>query len=306
MQKIILKDYEGNDIHTYIYEQKGDLKGVIHIIHGAAEHFARYGVFAEFLNDAGYLVIGCDMLGHGLSTNTHEYVHFGDKNQDILAFESIVLVKEYIEENYPGQEVLLLGHSMGSFLARKMLIDYPDFYSKAIISSTCFFPQIVTVSGNFLAKLISFFKSPSYVSMFLENMGNSGNPIKARKKGIIGDNNAEWLSRDEETVNYYTNCDMCGQPFTAGSYIAVSNWVKFVNSKRNINLGNKETPILFITGSNDPLGDYGKGIQRLYETFKNLGYKNVEIEIYPEARHELLNEINRQEVYKRLLDFYQN
>ncbi|HPJ24375.1 MAG TPA: alpha/beta hydrolase, partial [Bacillota bacterium] len=92
MEKIILKDYQDHSIHVYIYRPEGEIKAIVHVIHGAAEHFARYGLFAEFLNKHGYLVIGCDFLGHGLSTDTLEYVHFADKDGDLVAYESILLV----------------------------------------------------------------------------------------------------------------------------------------------------------------------------------------------------------------------
>ncbi len=110
MEKIVLKDYQDNPIHVYIYKPEGEIKGIVHIIHGASEHFARYGLFCEFLSKHGYIAIGSDLLGHGLSTKTLDYVHFADKNGDILAYESVLLVKEYIEKEYPNKFKFVLGH----------------------------------------------------------------------------------------------------------------------------------------------------------------------------------------------------
>ncbi|MDD4000995.1 MAG: alpha/beta hydrolase [Bacilli bacterium] len=100
MKQFSLEDYQGNPIHIYKYEPEGEIKAVVQIIHGASEHFARYGLFSEFLAKNGYLVLGCDIIGHGLSTDNYDAVHFADKLGDILAYESVLLVKEYIEKNY--------------------------------------------------------------------------------------------------------------------------------------------------------------------------------------------------------------
>lgn len=299
----MLKDYKKNNIHVYIYEPEGDIKGVVHIIHGASEHFARYGLFCEYLNKHGYVAIGCDFLGHGLSTDTLDYVHFADKDGDILAYESVVLVKEYIETNYPKQDVFILGHSMGSFLARKMILDFPDFYKKAVISGTAFVPQMVVNMGILLAKIIRFFKGPKYVSRLIQNMGIDANPKKMRKDGIITGIDEEWLTRDKEIQQYYHNSNMCGQPFTVQANIDLFRWISFINQKKNIANGNKEQPIFLISGEKDPLSNYGKDITKLYETMQQLGYQNVSMKLYPDSRHEVLNELSKDEVYEDVLQF---
>lgn len=304
MEKIILKDYQNNDIHVYIYKPENEVKAVVHILHGASEHFLRYGVFAEFLNKNGYLVIGCDFLSHGLSAKTLDYVHFADKDGDILAYESVVLVKEYIEKNYADKDVYILGHSMGSFLARKLILDFPSFYKKALISGTAFVPQFVVTAGSLLIKTIRLFKGPKYISKLIQNMAIDANPNKMRKDGIITGINEEWLTRDPEIQQYYANSNMCGQPFTIQANLDMFKWMSFVNNKKNIDSGNKEMPIYFMSGAKDALSNYGKDIESLYKQFQNLGYKNVLMKLYPECRHEILNELIKDEVYKDILEFY--
>ncbi len=303
MEKIILKDYQENPIHVYLYQPDTKIKGIVHVVHGASEHFARYGLFAEFLNANGYLVIGCDFLGHGLSTETLDYVHFADKNGDILAYESVVLVKEYIEENYKDYDVFLIGHSMGSFLARKLILDFPNFYKKAVISGTAFSPKIVVAMGSFLIKVIKLFKGPKYVSKLIQNMAIDANPNKMRKDGIISGIDEEWLTRDTEIQQYYKNSNMCGQPFTIQANLDMFQWVKFVDNKKNINSGNKEMPLYFMSGNNDPLSNYGEDIKKLLKVMQDLGYKDVQMKLFPECRHEILNELIKDEVYKEMLDF---
>lgn len=303
MEKIVLKDYQENPIHVYIYKPEGEIKGVVQLIHGASEHFARYGLFAEFLTKNGYLVIGCDFLGHGLSTETLDYVHFADKNGDILAYESVVLVKEYIEENYKEKDVFVIGHSMGSFLARKLVLDFPDFYKKAIFSGTNYTPKMLIFVGSFLIKFIRLFKGPKYVSKLIQNMAIDSNPNKMRKDGIITGINEEWLTRDVEIQQYYHNSKMCGQPFTIQANLDLFQWVGAVSDKKNLNQGNKETPIYLMSGAKDPLSNYGEQIHQLYKVMQDLGYQNVQMKLYPECRHEILNELLKDEVYNDMLNF---
>lgn len=303
MEKIVLKDYQENPIHVYIYKPEGKIKGVVHVIHGASEHFARYGLFAEFLNQNGYLVIGCDFLGHGLSTENLEYVHFADKDGDILAYESVVLVKEYIEENYPKNDVFIIGHSMGSFLARKMILDFPDFYKKAVISGTAYVPQMVVSAGSFLIKVIRLFKGPRYVSKLIQDMSIDANQKKMRKDGIISGINEEWLTRDTDIQQYYKNSNMCGQPFTIQANLDMFQWMSFVNKSKNLNTGKKDMPIYFMSGKNDALSNYGKDIEKLVNVMKKLGYTDIQMKLYPECRHEILNELIKDEVYRDILNF---
>ncbi len=303
MEKIVLKDYQDNSIHVYIYPPVGEILGVVHVIHGASEHFARYGLFAEFLNKAGYLVIGCDFLGHGLSTENLEYVHFADKDGDILAYESVVLVKEYIEKNYPKQDIYLVGHSMGSFLARKMILDFPDSYKKAVISGTAYVPQMVVTMGSLLIKIIRLFKGPKYVSKLIQDMSIDANQKKMRKDGIISGINEEWLTRDTDIQQYYKNSNMCGQPFTIQANLDMFQWMSFVNNLKNLNMGKKDMPIYFMSGANDALSNYGKDIEKLVTAMKKLGYSSIQMKLYPECRHEILNELIKDEVYQDILNF---
>jgi alpha-beta hydrolase superfamily lysophospholipase len=303
MKQFTLEDYQKNKIHIYQYEPEGEIKGVVQIVHGASEHFARYGIFSEFLNKQGYLVLGCDIIGHGLSTDNYDFVHFADKNGDLLAYESVLLIKEYIEKNYPNQEYFLIGHSMGSFIARKLVLDFPDFYKKVVISGTAHPPKAIINIGIALTKIIKFFKGPKYVSQLIQNMGIDANHKKMRKDKIISGINEEWLTRDELIQQYYQKSNMCGQPFTVSANLDMFKWLKFVNDKQAIKSGKLTLPHLFISGGHDPLSDYGKQIVKLVDKMKEYGYENISMKIYPEARHEVLNEINKDEVFNDILKF---
>ena len=159
METKILYDSRNNPIHLYHYVSKQPtIHGVVHLIHGASEHFARYGMYADFMNKSGYHVIGIDFLAHGLSSSNLSTVHFADTLGNQIAYEGITLTQEAIKEWYPTLPVFLVGHSMGSFLARKAIIEKPTFYEKVILSGTAFVPRLLSGFGLFLCDVIQLFK----------------------------------------------------------------------------------------------------------------------------------------------------
>lgn len=305
MDTFYLEDSRKHKLQLYVYPAKSEAKAVVHVLHGASEHFARYGLFAEFMNDHGFHVVGIDFLAHGLSADTHAFVHYADKDGDVLAYEGVTLTQAYIKEHYPNLPVYLLGHSMGSFLARKALIDTPDYYQKAVISGTAFVPGMLSAVGGLLCSIIALFKGPKAVSPLIQGMAIDANPTKMRKDGIIGKRDVEWLTKDEAVQNYYESSPMCGQPFTVAANRDMFRWLSYVNKKSNIAKGNIQVPLLFITGKNDALGGYGKDVERLVETFKSLGYANVALKIYENDRHEVLNETDKDVVWNDCLSFLQ-
>lgn len=303
MKQFVLKDSHENDIHTYLYEPKQKPMGVIQIIHGASEHFARYGLFAEYLTDNNYLVVGNDILGHGLSTDTLDYVHFSDNAGDDLAFEGVVLIKNWIEKEYPDLPKYILGHSMGSFLARLMVLKYPDDYDKAIFSGTAAPAKSLLFFGKTLTSLIRLFKGPQYISKLVQDIGIDSNQKRMRKDKIISGDNEEWLTRDKKIQEYYKHSPMCGQPFTVQANHDLFNWIIASNKISDIKKANLEQPIFFISGGHDPLANYGSQIKNLVNKMRQLGYTSIDLKIYPEARHEVLNETNKLEVFNDVLDF---
>lgn len=307
MQKLILHDSANNDIHVYLYEPaEKPYKGIVHIIHGASEHFARYGLFAEFLNQNGYAVIGADLLGHGLSTPTTDYVHFADHNGGELAFESVTLVKDYIAQNFAGLPAYLLGHSMGSFLARLTILRYPDFYKKAVISGTAYMPKFMMGAASLLGSLIRAFKGPRAISPLMNQMGMEAFNPKMVKDGLIPKDGLpeQWLTKNVEIQQYYHDSPMCGQPFTVAAYCDLTGWLKVINNYANIKKGNLDMPLFFFSGALDPVSNYGKEVEKLVSDFMRAGYKSVVLKLFANDRHEVLNELDNQTAYHDVLDFF--
>lgn len=306
MEHFIINDQYNNDIHTYLYTPKNEAIGVVQIIHGASEHFARYGLFAEFLSKNNYIVIGHDIIGHGLSTKTLDYVHFADQSGDQVAFQTIELVKAWMDKHYGQLPHYLLGHSMGSFLARKMILSHPIAYQKAIISGTAYPAKALIAFGKCLTATIRLFKGPKYVSKLVQDIGIDSNPKKMKKDKIISGNNEAWLTRDKAIQDYYKHSPMCGQPFTVQANHDLFQWIADCNRISTIKKGNHHLPIFLISGGHDPLSNYGKQICKLANKLRSLGYDQIKCKLYPEARHEILNETNKKEVYHDILNFIKN
>ncbi len=298
MKKLTLKDSMENEIHIFLYEPKTKPKAILHIIHGASEHFARYGLFAEYMNQHGFLVIGSDILGHGLSTKTTDHVHFADKDGERIAFESVLLVTDHIMAKYPELPHYVLGHSMGEFLARKVLIDRPEVYEKAVWSGSTYVLPLVSFMGRGLANMISALKGPRYVSRLILDMAIDANPKKMRKRGMIKELDEEWLTHDRLIQDYYHNSPLCGQPFTVKANADMFKWINTVNKVKNLQKIRKDLPILIASGKEDPLSDFGKKIDSLKKIIARAGLVNVRFNTYPEMRHEILNELDKAKVWE--------
>lgn len=300
MNKVTLQTTKNNNVAVYLYDDVQAPKAVIQIVHGAAEHFTRYEDFIKFLNSNGYICVGGDILGHGDSSHAEgNYVHFEEKE----AYESITIVKDYIIDHYKNLPLYLLGHSMGSFIARRLLIDYPQDYSKAIISGTTTMSIFMTTAAKALGGITRIFRGPKGISPLLGNLTLDGFPVKMKKDGKLNDGEM-WITHREDIAKYYQESPICGEPFTVAANQGMLYWVDFVSKINNVKKGDKSTPLLFISGSDDPLSNYGKDIKTTVEMYKKAEYQFIESLIYENMRHEVLNEIDNNKVYKDCLNFF--
>lgn len=300
MEKIIKKTSKGNDVTIYVYNSLPNPKAVVQIVHGASEHLTRYEDFISFLNDNNFICVGGDILGHGESTHADKnYIYF-EKNE---AYESVTMVKDYIQATYPDLPLYLLGHSMGSFLARKLLIDYPNDYRKGIISGTTTMPVFLTGAAVFLGHITRLFRGKKGISPLLSELGMNGLPKKMIKAGLLGDGEL-WITHREDIAKYYQESPICGEDFTVAAYQGMFSWIDFVSKKKNVEKGNKETPILFIAGMDDPLSNFGKDIKTTVDMYKQCGYSYTEVCLYENMRHEVLNEIENKLVYNDCVQFF--
>ncbi len=280
------------DIHVCRWEPEGEIRGIVQIVHGIAEYAQRYEPFALFLNDLGYLVVAEDHMGHGKSRDSARgYFHGGW----FCAVQDTFQLLQMTKEEFPGVPYILFGHSMGSFMARTMLIQYPDCgISGAVICGTGWMPQAVLQAGYSMGKLMC-------------RGGKDRKPNDSLHKLMFGAYNKrvehprsshDWLNRDPAQVDAYVNDPMCGFTETAGLARDMLQGILYIQNKKNLQKMNRELPVLFIAGGDDPVGDYGKGVHKAAEKFKQYGMKSVSSRIYPLCRHEILNEINKEEIFE--------
>lgn len=287
-----------NKIHARMCVPDAEPRAIVQIIHGIAEYIDRYDEFMSFLADNGIIAVGTDHLGHGKSIESEEQTGFFayDNGWDYAVRDEEVL-RLAMHENYPELPIIVFGHSMGSFMARTLLIRYPDAFNAAIISGTGNQGAALVNGGLFMGNLVTGLKGAHHYSKFLNNLAfGSYNKIYDNPKTEY-----DWLSRDEANVQKYIDDPLCGFIPSCSLFRDMMTGVKFITNKKNLTAMNKDMPVYFISGDMDPVGECGKGVQKAYNNFLEAGMKDVSIKLYPGGRHEMLNEINKDEVYTDIL-----
>ncbi len=273
----------------------GAVKGVVQIAHGMAEYSNRYAQFALELCRRGYAVYINDHLGHGQSVSGEEALgFFGDNGAESLV-EDMKTLSDIARQEYPNVPFFLFGHSMGSFLARKYTAKYGHMLDGAIYCGTSG-PNAAVGMGVLLADTIIKSEGQMYRSKFLDSVAFGAYNRKTAKNTPF-----DWLSRDEREVEKYMHDKLCGFMFTVNGFQTLFGLLKEVSAKVWYNTVPAALPVLLIAGDKDPVGDYGKGVREVYKTLRKTGHTNVMMKLYPEARHELLNELNRGEVMEDVL-----
>jgi alpha-beta hydrolase superfamily lysophospholipase len=280
----------------------GHIRAVLQLAHGIAEHIGRYDAFARFMANNGFAVVGNSHLGHGQSASETDRGFFADNRGWDTVVEDLYLLYETTKTQYPGKPYFLLGHSMGSFLTRTFLIRYPGTLTGCIISGTGQQANALLNAGLALAaierRLFGARRQSARLNLLCFGAYNRRIPNHRTPN--------DWLTRDSELVDKFTADDACGWVPTVGIFADLLGGIKFIGSKKNIAKMQKDLPILFISGREDPVGDYGVGVEKVYRLFKEAGIKDVTLKLYDGGRHEMLNETNREEVYNDVLAWINN
>ena len=278
---------------------EGEPKAVFQIVHGIAEVAERYGAFAQVLAQRGFVVVADDHMGHGESVgegDTNGYFTGGWFSAVADSYHLLELTKA----EFPNLPYVLFGHSMGSFMARTILCKYPDSgIDAAIICGTGWQPAFA------LPAVIK------VVESVCKKVGET-NPDETLHKLVFGGYNRkvehprtefDWLTRDARIVDAYIAHPMCGFTETTGLLRDLMTGIRYIEKPESLAAMRKELPVFFIAGGDDPVGNYGKGVKEVYDRLVATGHKNVSLKLYDGARHEILNETNRDEVNKDLTDF---
>lgn len=289
-----------NQVYARMWTPDGDVRGTVQIAHGIAEYIDRYDDFAKFLAANGYVVAGNDHLGHGRTMGSKENQgFFADENGWDYVVRDMKSLHDQMKSQYPDKPAVLFGHSMGSFLARTYIIRYPDDFDAAVISGTGHQPKAVVMGGLAAANLTVKKHGPRYCSKKLNDMGMGG-----YNKGFdAAPGETAWLSRNKDNVKKYDADPLCGFLPTCSVFRDMMGGIKFITAPENIAKMKKTLPVYFMSGADDPVGEKGKGVERAYKAFIKAGMQDVFMRLYPGGRHEMLNEINRDEVYADVLEW---
>ena len=286
-------------VHYFVYRPTANIKGVLQISHGMCEHIERYQDFAAFLAQNGFVVYAHDHLGHGHTAKDKEHLgYFGDKNGWQYMVEDLYQVTKLARMEYPFHKVFLLGHSMGSFITRLYMMKYGSKVDGVILSGTSGGHQLNNV-GLAVVDLWIKVKGPLYRSKTKYKMlfGNYN------KRYPHVNTNSDWISRDPLIVESYIKDEYNTFTFTNAGFKDLMTMLKMVSDERWAFAVPKDVPVYLFAGDMDPVGDYGTGVKKVYDRLAKAGVQNLKIKLYPEGRHEMLNEINRREVYYDVLNW---
>ena len=280
-------------IHCCKWTPEAQPKAVLQIVHGIAEFVERYDAFARYLNELGFVVVAEDHMGHGQSINGESiqgYFHGGWFNGVADTYHLL----EETKKEYPDLPYVLFGHSMGSFMARTILCRYPDCgIAAAIICGTGWqptiaLPALLKVVGAICAK-----NGEQKPSELLQKIVFGGYNKKVEHQRTEFD----WLSRDAKIVDDYIAHPLCGFTASCGLLRDMMTGIYYIQKAENLEKMRKDLPVFFVAGGDDPVGEYGKGVFQAAAAFEKIGMQDVSVRVYPLCRHEILNEINREEVF---------
>lgn len=283
------------DIYARCWVPADGPRAIFQIVHGMAEHGERYEDFAKFLCKNGFAVLVDDHVGHGKSIKDDgDLGYFGENNGWDAFVEDERALTELIKTEYPDIPVIFFGHSMGSFIAREYIRRYgTDEKIKAAIFCGSSGKNPASAIAIKLAGAIAKVKGSKHYSKFIDKVAFGPYNKKTENRTPF-----DWLSTDKAEVDKYIADKYCGFLFTAVGYRDLFTVLDKVSGSDWYGSLNKELPMLVISGEDDPVGAYGKGIKQIYNDLNSAGQKDVTLKLFPGMRHEILNEVDRVEVYK--------
>ena len=263
-----------NRIHAVRYTpDDGNVRGIVQIVHGMAEYVERYENLAEFLTKRGILVTGEDHLGHGKSVSEGgSFGYFCEQDPATVVVRDVPYI--------------ILGHSMGSFIARNYLCRYGSGIGGAVIVGTGMQPAGLIFASKAMAGIQKLFCGSKHVSHFMDKAAFGG----YNKRIDSPRTSSDWLSRNTENVDRYIEDELCGFTFTVNGFQTLFELIRRLQKQENLEKVPQNLPILMVSGAEDPVGDYGKGVHKACDSLKRAGVKNITVKLYENDRHELLNE----------------
>ena len=296
IDKEVLSSDKKHMLKGKVYLPEGAVKGLFHVVHGMTEYIGRYDAFMRKMAEFGYITFGYDHIGHGQTASKEELGYFaGNDSWRLLVDDVFLFGKEVKNEMGKALPLILMGHSMGSFIVRLTAAKY-DHCDKLIIMGTGG-PNPASGAGIALSGILKKLKgSHGYSDLIYSMAFGSYNKGYENPRTIY-----DWLSRDPTVPDAYAADPLCGFIATNGLFRDMMGGIKFITDQKNINTMNKEKPVYFMSGDADPVGENGKGVTKAYKAFCKAGLHDVFMRLYPGGRHEMLNETNKEQVYQDIL-----
>jgi alpha-beta hydrolase superfamily lysophospholipase len=288
--KNFLKAQDDHEIYYEVYEPE-EAKAHVHLLHGMAEHISRYEEFAEHLVKNGFAVSGHDQRGHGRTSERNGAAGFFSQEDgfDLIVEDSRLVIKA-VQKQLGDLPLIIFGHSMGSFVARRYSQLYSPEVSKVVLSGTGGDPGLSGKAGFALATLLAKKDGKEQTSPILGKLTFGS----FAKQFADEESSYAWLSRDDSEVAKYESDELCGFAMTNQFYVDLFSGIARINLKAEIDRIREDLPIFLISGSKDAVGDNGKGVFQTARQYQQAGLKNVRLYLVEDARHELLHELDRE------------
>ena len=280
-----------------LYIPEGKPRAILHVVHGMTEHIGRYDAFLREMAQAGYVCVAYDNLGHGLTAKDDSELGYIAKSGGwkILA-DDVNSVGSSIKGEYVGIPYYLMGHSMGSFIVRLVAADYPNLADKLIVMGTGG-PNPASKAALRIIDLIKLFFGDKHVSPMIEGL-----VFGQYNKGFGDRSNGDWLSKNPEVRRTYNADKFCNYHFTVSAMYDLIKLNDVTNSPKWFKKIDKSLPILLLSGADDPVGEHGKGVTKVYDRLKKT-VANVKIKLYENNRHEILNDTARGQTIEDIKQF---
>lgn len=289
----------GRTLHAFRCVPDGEIRAVLQISHGMNEFVDRYKPLAEYLAARGILVTGHDHLGHGASvTSPDDYGYFARPDGNRALLDDLHAVTALTKQLYPNVPYFMLGHSMGSFYARQFACEYGDELDGAIIMGTGYQPKYLLHVARAVCQVLSVFYGWHHRSKLVALL-----VFGSYRRGFEGNTGREWLNRDPVEAARYRDDDRCNHLFTLNGFYSMFTGILRLYDKKLLDRMPRDLPLLFLSGDDDPVGERGRAVKRAVQSLRDVGATNIQLKLYPGARHELIVELNRDEVFADIAAF---
>lgn len=291
MENFKFKSFDGKELNSYLFEVEKPI-GIVQITHGMKEHSKRYFDFIKFLTNNNYNVFISDLRGHGLTCESIDKLGYSDNDIYKECLNDSLFISEYLSKKYKNLPLYVIGHSFGSFVIQGYIKN--NIYAKKIVLiGSNYNNTLLFKTGKIIASFIKLFKGKKGSAKLIEDMSFNSYAKKFK--------NGNWLTRNEKIFNAYNQDPYCNCSFPINFYYSM--FKNTPKNYKNISKVKNKAKLFILAGTSDPVGNYGKGVVKLAKVYQKAGFKTT-MKLYIDYRHEILNELNKTEVYNDIVTFF--